>query len=927
MTNSIRKTLLAAVILVLFLGTGQAVLVANTNYTIQAELIDKTRVIRGQEKIEFTNELSRSISEIVLILQGNLYREANPYLSKINLDSIYPGGFNPGWTKVSRVTGPDGEKLSYEKESLPPTSQTFSLAGTVLRVDLGKAIAPGGESSVSVDFATKVPKKREGDMEYFQKVYTWRFGWYPTLAPAEWWKGYDRKVYSQFKLQSADYEVELTVPEDFVVGGNLTEEAEVSADTKKEDGKRKRLEFGLKGARSFPLVASDGYEKYREEFKEYNVEVLHRPGYGERARVLASYANEILSFYSKRFGDYRRDQISFAQGPVSGYFGMAADGMIVLGDSFFSENELALSGFTKRLSEYLIAHEIAHQWFGIGVGADLHTQNWISEAFAEYLSLNYFHQKYPEYGPNLFRFEESGLIRNMMESQLGYINLRAHMFELPYIVNFQKGFDEAIVKPTQDVKYANATQTRIYKKGYMVLRSLEGIIGDETMDEFVREIYREYYDAVVDVDLLAGKAREVSEKEIPENFFHDWLRTPEYLDYGVKSLNRRELESGGYSNEIVVTKSGSLPAPVEIQALLETDEKVKQTIQLNDEEKTIRLETPARVKRVTVDPNNYVMDKNRLNNHYPRKVEISLGKNRLPLDAHFLMVGAGTVTGRTPNRLIWSLGPGIAQGRLNLNRNISLSGGATIKGKNFSSLNLNGWLGARIDLWSNPETGSASQYWLQNRSLDLRLERVTGEEGRTYNLLSSQLTLSQSISDSWRLGIGSTVSLKGASRFNLRAEETQRLFPNTHLNLTASVGLSPGELPPLMKFKLSELNSYGEWNGGISGGIGWKKDTFPGNYKFFSRASLGFPILQNEKYYLGNLALIHGVRQDLYLSIGDTWNSLDELSLEDLKFEGGLELSLAGKTLGGLFPFDLTFGYAYHGQDRGRPYFSFSLSI
>ncbi len=927
MIKDIKKPLLGALVLTLILGYGGVVLAGNTQYSIQAQLNDTNRIIRGQEQIEFTNDLSEPTSEVVLILRANLYREPNPYLSKINLDSTYPSGFNPGWTKVRAITGPNGNKLNYELESLPPTSQTYSLENTILRVKLNNPVGPGEKRSIAVDFSTKIPRKKEGDMEYFQGVYTWRFGWYPVLAPSGWWRGYDRKVYSQRKLKTADYEVQLTVPETFVVGGNKVNETEVKSDAKKGDKKRKLLEFELKEARSFPFVASARYEKYHEEFKEFTVEVLHRPGYEERARVLASYANEILTFYSKRFGEYEREKLIFAQGAVSGYFGMAADGIIVLGDSFFGESQLALSNITNRLSEYLIAHEIAHQWFGIGVGADLHTQNWISEAFSEYLSLNYFHHKYPEYKPNLFRFEENGLIRSFIESQLGYINLRNHMFELPYIVNFQKGFDEAIVKPRQDVKYANATQTRIYKKGYMVLRTLEGIIGEGSMDEFIREIYENYDEDIVDVDLLAEKVKEISGKEIPEGFFHDWLKTPGYIDYGVSGLTREKLDSGNYSNEISVTKSGSLPAPVELQVLLENDEKITRTVVLKGDKKTIKLETPERVKRVTVDPNNYVMDKNRLNNHFPRKVEISLGENRLPLDAHFLMVGAGTITGRTPNRILWSIGPGFAQGRLKLDRNLSLSGGAVIKGKNLSSVNVNGWLGASLDLWTNPETGSASQYWLQNRSLDLRLDRVTGKEGRTYNLLSSQLNLSRSVSENWSLDIGSTVSFRGESRLSLGAKESQRILPGAYLNYTASVGLSPGKLPQLMKFKLSELKSYGEWKTDTYGSVGWQKRTFPGNYKFYSKISLGFPISSNERYYLGNLALIKDVRQNLYLSAGDTWDSLDELGPGDFKYEGGIEISLGGKTLGGLFPFDLTVGYAYHGQDKGRPYFNFSLGL
>ncbi|MBS3787485.1 hypothetical protein KGY79_04715, partial [Candidatus Bipolaricaulota bacterium] len=335
---------------------------AETEYQIEAKLIDEKQLIKGREKVKFTNSLDQPVSEVVFTLDGNLYREPNPYISRVNLDSTYPAGFDPGWTEVANIIGPDGEELNYTMESLPPFSQTYSLKNTIVRIELAEKLEPGERTQVSLDFSTRFPQKKAGDQEFFQGVYTWRFGWYPTLTPAEWWAGYDREVYSRSKLPIANYEVQLDVPEDFEVAGVTLEET-----GKKEDLKRKILELELGEARSFPLVASSKYRTHREEFKEFTIEVLHTPGYQEESRVLASYANEILNFYSHRFGGYKRKKLTFTQNPVSGYFGMAADGVISLGNSFFEEKDLALSTITNRLAEYIVAHEIAHQWFGIGV--------------------------------------------------------------------------------------------------------------------------------------------------------------------------------------------------------------------------------------------------------------------------------------------------------------------------------------------------------------------------------------------------------------------------------------------------------------------------------------------------------------------------------------------------------------------------------
>ncbi|MFW6104340.1 MAG: M1 family aminopeptidase [Candidatus Bipolaricaulota bacterium] len=896
------------------------------DYQIDASLEEGNHLITGNETIEFSNPLNDGVSEVVLILSANLYRQPNPHLSKINLDSLYPAGFDPGWTKVNKITGPEGNKLTYEMEQLPPAKQTFSLENTIVRVKLANELGPGEKATLNLQFTTKFPRKKAGDEELYKGVYTWRFGWYPMLAPAEWWKGYRERVYGQTKMENANFQVKLNVPEDFTGVGNVTSQSGQTGESK-----RKTLKMDLSSARSFPLVISSNYRKTVEEFKRYTVEVLHLPGYQEEARLLSSYANEILNFYSERFGEYEREKLTFAQSPKSGYFGMAADGLIVLGGSFFTEKELALSTITNRLSEYLIAHEIAHQWFGIGVGADLNSQNWISEAFAEFLSLRYFHSKYPEYKPNLFRFERKGFIRNAIESQLGYINLKEHTFELPYIVNFQQGFDEAVIKPAQDVKYANATQTRVYKKGYMILRTLEEAIGKEKINKLINKIYEKYGDRIINVEMLASEAREVAGDKVPDHFFQDWLFTDGYLDYGIEKVTTEKLSNGEYLNEIIVTKNGTLTTPVELKATLTSGTTVTKTITLESNRRSILLKKPEKVEKATVDPDGAIMDVNRLNNHYPRKVDISLGENRLPLDAYFVMVGPGTITGRTPNRAILSIGPGLSsQGSLNLNRNLTISGGFRADVDKLSELDItdiHAWFQSSFDFWSNPDTGYASKYWLQNSSLDLHYERFPADGERTYNLFGIRGNLSQSVEENWSLSLGSTFTLGGTAKFSLSASETARILPNIYLNFSANLGLSPSDLPDFLKFDLQELKSYGKWKERRFDAPVWQKHSYPGNYKLFSKISLEFPISTDDKYYLGNLALITQVKQRIFVSGGDTWNSSDDISLEAFKYEGGAELAIQGKTLGGLLPFDLVLGYAYHGQDKGKPYFNISLNL
>lgn len=918
-----RKLLAVAVFSITSVLALSTISYGNIHYDISAELLADQKMIVGKETIQFKNPFGKPVDQVVIILEPNLLRKPNPYLSKVNLDSQYPSGFDPGWAKIQEPITQEGENLSFQWEKLPPARQTYSLDKTVIRVNLARELAPGESTSITIHFTTKIPHKSIMDEEYYKNTYIWRFGWYPTLASPDWWKEYDREIYSQYKLPTANYSVSLNLPKDFTTGGNITSETLI-----KPEKSRKLVKLTLGSARSFPLVTGPAYKKYIEKFEKYRIKTLHKPGYEEEARILASYANEILTFYSDQFGECKRTHLTFVQSPISGYFGLAADGMIVIGNSFFTEKSLLVGNITDRLSEYLIAHEIGHQWFGIGVGADLNTYNWLSEAFAEFLALRYFETKYGADDPNLFQLERSGLIQEAMESQLGYVNLREHMFELQYLLQYQKGFDEAVVKPTEEVDYAQATQTRLYKKGYLILRTLESIVGKDAMNKIIAKTFALHRSDIINVENFESIVRSVSKKPIPKDFFSDWLFTAGHLDYGIDSLTSEKIESGEYLTKIRVFKHGTLTAPTTLQLTLESDKTIRQQIQIKKDEKTISIVTQEKVVRASIDPEDRVMDTNRLNNHFPMKVKISVGDNALPLDAYSIVIMLGTVSGRDVGTTSWIIGPGVAQANLDLNRNLSLSGQIAVGGNNLKNLFVEGALGASYKLWSQPETGSASQYWVQNKTINFEYQRSHDKDAdESYNLFGIQADFSREISENRTLSLGLYGSLSGFSKISAAARESTRLFPGVHLHFNSSVGIGVGDLPEFFAYELDELSSYGSYQVDNTGIPIWVKKGFPGKYKLFSKVTLDFPILSDANYYLGTLALVSDVRQGIFFSAGDTWNSFDEFNLSDFKLEAGIEVQMSGTTLGGLFPFDLTLGYAYHGRDIGRPFISFALDI
>lgn len=150
--------------------------------------------------------------------------------------------------------------------------------------------------------------------------------------------------------------------------------------------------------------------------------------------------------------------------------------------------------------EFFMAHEIAHQWWGHGVGWQNYHEQWLSEGFSQYFAALYANQVR---GPEVFQ----GVLRRMRrwaisESDQGPVHLG---YRIGHIRNNGRAF-RAIV----------------YNKGAMVLHMLRQFVGD---DVFFRGVQRFYLSArfrkVGSEDFRAAMEEE-SGMDLA-NFFERWV--------------------------------------------------------------------------------------------------------------------------------------------------------------------------------------------------------------------------------------------------------------------------------------------------------------------------------------------------------------------------------------------------------------------
>ena len=203
-----------------------------------------------------------------------------------------------------------------------------------------------------------------------------------------------------------------------------------------------------------------------------------------------SVAPAILKFFSGYIGPYPYNKLANVQSTT--IFG----GMENASAIFYYEG----SAEQNRPMENLLAHEIAHQWFGDMASEKSFPHLWLSEGFATYLADMY------------------------LESRYGVDTLNKELIDArKKVIAFARRSERPVVdslSPLMRLLNANS-----YEKGGWILHMLRRQMGDSLFHLFIETYYDRYKGKNADTNDLLKVAEEISHKDLHQ-FFRQWLYTP-----------------------------------------------------------------------------------------------------------------------------------------------------------------------------------------------------------------------------------------------------------------------------------------------------------------------------------------------------------------------------------------------------------------
>ncbi len=295
------------------------------------------------------------------------------------------------------------------------------------------------------------------------------------------------------------------------------------------------------------------------------------------AAVLEAPARRSVEFYSERVGPFPFEKLANVQAAGIG------GGMELASAIFYGERSVL-----GRDVDGLVAHEVAHQWFGDSVTEHDWDDIWLSEGFATYFALLFLEH---DRGRDAF-------VKGLKQSR-----------EVVFTVEKRN--------PQLAVLHDNLSDTRkilnglVYQKGGWTLHMLRKLVGTEAYWAGIRDYYERHRDANVTTDDFR-QAMERSSGKTLGWFFQQWLKRP-----GSPSIEgnwQYHADAKRLDIDLAQTQAGEpYRLPIEVGTELDgaTEPRIW-PIEMTERKQHFEIKLDKPPQSVALDPNCWVLMKSRL---------------------------------------------------------------------------------------------------------------------------------------------------------------------------------------------------------------------------------------------------------------------------------------------------------------------------
>ncbi len=390
-------------------------------------------------------------------------------------------------------------KISWNGEEIKPKTRLDEKTEELV-LTFPKKIS--GNATLSIDFIGQLNDKLVG---FYRSKYKYK-GKEKYLATSQFEAADARRAFPCWD----EPEAKATFDVSLVVDKNHTAISNMSVVSKKITGKKIRYKFDTTPIMSTYLLylAVGEFESISSKLGRTMIRVITTQGKKEQGKLSLEFTKQFLSYFEKYFKIAyplpKLDMIAipdFASGAMENWGAITFRETILLYDPKTSSTE------TKQHIAEVIAHEIAHQWFGNLVTMKWWNDLWLNESFATFMATKAVDALYPEWD-----FWDQFLISEMTGG-LSLDSLKSsHPIDVP-------------VKSPSDVR--QIFDEISYNKGGCVLMMLENFIGDDNFRRGLHNYLKKHEYANATTEDLWNSLGSISRQPVRQ-MMNTWVRQVGY---------------------------------------------------------------------------------------------------------------------------------------------------------------------------------------------------------------------------------------------------------------------------------------------------------------------------------------------------------------------------------------------------------------
>jgi len=601
----------------------------DVGYDIEVALNDTDRTLTAFEKITYTNNSSDTLDFIWFHLWPNAYKSDSSAMAKqfIRLGStrfLYTKEKDRGYL----------DSLDFSVDGVSAEWGYHSEWIDVAKVFLPMPLLPGKTIKIETPFFVKLPRvvSRLGHTgKHFEITQ-----WYPKPAvyDKDGWHPMPYLNMGEFYSEFGTFDVKITLPENYrimatgdmvnaekelawldslaMIGDSLKDltKKELKKYAKKNRPKKKKkknrdknkdslkvvpnktVHFRQKNVHDFAWFADPNWIVQKGDLwldnssRKITLWSMYLPKNAWFWRKSIEYLHDSGLWYSRFYGEYPYNHISAVDGDMSAGGGMEYPNITVISRSI-SEDDL----------EYVINHEVGHNWFYGMLGTNERDYAWMDEGLNEYTNIRYWEKKYSDRN-NQFVYSD------FIQNKLGIGKNVDMSFFKNYggYVYFATKIDAQPLNISSDDNYAYINYGQNYSKVAVMMRYLQHYLGEEKINIIMQDYFNSWKFR------HPGPEEFISffNKHLGENidwFFDNMIDSTTYIDYAVSK------KGGNYQLENL----GSFDAAVELAFYDKNNDEIKRTW-MRPAKKISVLDAPDNCRKVVIDPDQYMPDIDRTNN-------------------------------------------------------------------------------------------------------------------------------------------------------------------------------------------------------------------------------------------------------------------------------------------------------------------------